>query len=106
MSSPHKSSDDTAADELPEEVLNDPENDELVLGDHTSESQTDNGLRRSQRTRRPPERFGDYVTNQVQTVTLTDWRDRVSILLALMPVFPAQQAEFVSAMVHVISVIH
>ena len=62
------------------------------------------GLRRSQRNCKPPVRFNDYVMTQQQQVMLdTEWRDRISILLSLLNVFPGQQAEIFNAMIRVIS---
>ena len=62
------------------------------------------GLRRSQRNRKPPMRFNDYVMTQQQQVMLDpEWRDRTSILLSLLNVFPGQQAEIFNAMIRVIS---
>ena len=62
------------------------------------------GLRRSQRNRKPPMRFNDYVMTQQQQVMLdTEWRDRISILLSLLNLFPGQQAEIFDAMIRVIS---
>ena len=62
------------------------------------------GLRRSQRNRKPPVRFDDYVMSQQQQVMLDpEWRDRTSILLSLLNVFPGQQAEIFDAMIRVIS---
>ena len=57
------------------------------------------GLRRSQRERRPPNRYGTVANQQV--VVQSDWRDQISILLSLLNVFPGQQAEIFSAMMHV-----
>ena len=57
------------------------------------------GLRCSQRERRPPDRYGTVANQQV--VVQSDWRDRISILLSLLNVFPGQQAEIFSAMMHV-----
>ena len=61
------------------------------------------GLRRSQRSRKPPMRFNDYVMTQQQQVMLdTEWRDRISVLLSLLNLFPGQQAEIFDAMIRVI----
>ena len=63
------------------------------------------GLRRSQRNRKPPMRFNDYMMTQQQQVMLdTEWHDRISILLSLSNLFPGQQAEIFEAMIRVISV--
>lgn len=62
------------------------------------------GLRRSQRNRRPPVRFNDYVmTQQQQVLPDSEWRDKISILLSLLNVFPGQQAEIFDAMIRVIT---
>ena len=62
------------------------------------------GLRRSQRNRKPPVRFDDYVMSQQQQVMLDpEWRNRTSILLSLLNVFPGQQAKIFNAMIPVIS---
>lgn len=66
------------------------------------------GLRRSQRTRQPPVRYGDYVVAQnlnALPTTVSDWRDRLSILLLLINIFPAQQAEIFNAIIRVITVV-
>ena len=57
------------------------------------------GLRHSQRERRPPYWYGTVANQQV--VVQSDWRDRISILLSLLNVFPSQQAEIFFAMMHV-----
>ena len=63
-----------------------------------------NGLRRSRHNRKPLVRFDDYVMTQQQQVMLDpEWRDRVSILLSLLNVFPGQQAEIFDAMIRVIA---
>ena len=49
-------------------------------------------------------RFNDYLMTQQQQVMLdTEWRDRISILLSLLNLFPGQQAEIFDAMIRVIS---
>ena len=71
----------------------------LVVEDPPPPSNEGLGLRRSQRERRPPDRYGTVANQQV--VVQSDWRDRISILLSLLNVFPGQQAEIFSAMMHV-----
>ena len=93
--------DGNATPNVPEEVHEVEEAEELVEGDAPENL----GLRRSQRTRRPPVWFNDYVMNQCKA-TVTDWRDRVTILLSLVQAFPAQQAEIVTGMLNVISSIN
>jgi hypothetical protein len=60
--------------------------------------------RRPQRTRRPPDRYGDYVYSRQQTgFSDTGWRDKVSVLISLLNLFPTRQAELFDAIVRVIS---
>ena len=61
------------------------------------------GLRRSQHNRKPPMRFDDYVMTEQQVTLDPEWRDRISILLSLLNVFPGQQVEIFGAMIHVIA---
>lgn len=56
-------------------------------------------LRRSQRTRRPP----DFYVSSAQTATLSDWRDRVSILLSMMHVLPFMRERIGVAIIDVIT---
>lgn len=58
--------------------------------------------RRSSRIRKPPVRYPDCVVSNNQSVTFQDWRDRVSILLHLMSVFPYQQHQIFNAILTVI----
>lgn len=58
-------------------------------------------LRRSKRTTKRPERYGESVSNRAHVVE--DWRDRVSILLTLVHLFPGQQHEICCAIISVIS---
>ena len=60
-------------------------------------------LRRSQRDRKVPQRFRDYVVSMNQNVELPDWRDRVSILVMLLKVFPGQQLQIFNNIMYVIS---
>jgi transposase InsO family protein len=71
-------------------------------------SMSDDGpeLRRSQRTRKLPARFGDFVMSRnVTTNCDPEWRDRVTILLSLLELFPGQQKEIFTAITHVITVL-
>jgi hypothetical protein len=61
----------------------------------TQEART---LRRSQRTRRPP----DFYVSSAHTATVTDWRDRVSILLYMMQVCPSMSDNICVTIVDVI----
>ena len=60
------------------------------------------GVRRSNRVRRPPVFFSDYVSH-AQTVTVLDWQRKVAALLQLMPLFPLQHAEIGNSIMYVIT---
>ena len=59
-------------------------------------------LRRSQRERRAPTKYGEWTTSNVVAVD-SEWRDKIQVLLSLFSLFPAQQLEIFNAMIRVIS---
>ena len=61
------------------------------------------GPRRTGRTRKPPARYKEFVMSGMQTVSLGDWRDRVSVLVSLLDVFPSQNVIICKAIVQVIT---
>ena len=61
------------------------------------------GPRRTGRTRKPPARYKEFVMSGMQTVSLGDWRDRVSVLVSLLNVFPSQNVIICEAIVQVIT---
>lgn len=62
---------------------------------------SDTSTRRSGRNRKKPVRFNDYVMSHVQTIGQDDWRDRVSVLLHLINVFPLNSIEICNAILYV-----
>ena len=81
--------DDSHHSHVTEELVNSPSSSEelpLPVGEAT-------GLRRSNRNRKPPERYCDVISQNQQAYVTSDWRDRVSILISLINIFPGQQAE-------------
>jgi len=59
-------------------------------------------LRRSGRSRKRPDYLNDYVSHS-QRVSYDGWRDRVTVLISLLQVFPTSQELICNAIVHVIS---
>ena len=55
-------------------------------------------LRRPQRERKPP----DFFVSSAQTVSLSDWRDRVSILLPMLHMFPSMYEKIGCAIINII----
>lgn len=67
------------------------------------QADTEPTLRRSERVRKKPIRFDDYVLSNSQIVYREDWRDRVTILLHMIDVFPNQVTEICTTILHVIA---
>ena len=59
--------------------------------------------RRTGRMRKPPARYKDFVMSSMQTVAQGDWRDRVSVLVSLLDIFPSQNVVICEAIVQVIT---
>ena len=59
-------------------------------------------LRRSSRRTKPPDYLKDYVSHS-QTVFLGNWRDRVSVLIEILGLFPGQNVEICNAILYVIT---
>ena len=59
-------------------------------------------IRRSSRIKKPPDYLKDYVSHS-QTVVLGNWRDRVSVLIEILGLFPCQNVEICNAILYVIT---
>lgn len=67
-------------------------------GDQTQE------LRRSQRERRPPAKFDQFVMSKSQVCSIVpEWRDRVGILAVLLDIFPNDHCKILDAMIFVLT---
>ena len=65
---------------------------------------TEDTLRRGTRNRKPPDRFKDFVmSNSSQVVVQEHWRDKVSVLIELLDVFPSHRSDICVAILDVIT---
>jgi len=78
-----------------------PEPDNVIIS--PPQQATEPHLRRSERVRKKPARFDDFILSKSHIVCREDWRDRVTILLHMIDLFPMQDTEICNTILHVIA---